>query len=94
MSVVVAVVGSRVEAEMIAGMLRGHGVKASVASDDAGGMEPFLQAQGVRVLVPDAKLDQARRLLDPTGARRTRSSKLNRFQRWIVRSLGGREPGS
>lgn len=93
MSIVVAVVGSRAEAEMIAGMLRGHGVKAWVSSDDAGGMDPFLQVQGVRVLVPDAKADQARRLLDPVGSRRSRPSKPNRFQGWIVRALGGREPG-
>jgi len=94
MSMVVAVVGSRVEAELIAGMLQGHGVKASVSSDDAGGMELPLQAQGVRVLVPDAKAAEARRLLDSMSLRRSRPPKTNRFQRWIVRVLGGGEAGS
>jgi hypothetical protein len=33
-STVVAVVGSRVEAEMIVGMLHGHGIHATVSGDD------------------------------------------------------------
>ena len=94
MSVVVAVVGSRVEAEMIVGMLGSHGVSASVSADDAGGMEPPLQAQGVRVLVPAANAAGARRLLAPSGRNRTASGEPNAFQRWIVSLLGGDKPQS
>jgi hypothetical protein len=59
----VAVVGSRVEAELIAGLLRSHGFEAAVAADDAGGQEPQLQLQGVRVLVASADETSARQLL-------------------------------
>jgi hypothetical protein len=59
----VAVVGSRVEAELIAGLLRSHGVRAAVLADDAGGQEPQLQMDGVRVLVALADEPLARRLL-------------------------------
>ncbi len=86
----VAVVGTRVEAEMIVGMLRSNGVQASVSADDAGGMEMPLQAQGVRVLVPDGEADEARRLLAPTGRDRPETAEPNAFQRWVVRVLGGR----
>lgn len=85
MAVTVAVAGSRAEAELIVGMLRGHGIAAAVSADDAGGVEVALQAQGVRVLVPDADAPQARALLrEPTEPAR-----LNRVQRWVVRLLGG-----
>jgi hypothetical protein len=53
----VAVVGSRSEAELIVGLLTSHGLRALAATDDAGGQEPQLQLQGVRVLV--AASDQA-----------------------------------
>jgi putative signal transducing protein len=56
-TVAVAVVGSRIEAELIAGLLRSHGVRAAVTADDAGGQEPQLQLGGVRVLV--ARADEA-----------------------------------
>ena len=59
----VAVVGSRVEAELIAGFLRSHGVAVAVLADDAGGQEPQLQLQGVRVLVASADEAVARRLI-------------------------------
>jgi len=59
----VAVVGSRTEAELIVGLLSSHGVNAAVATDDAGGQEPQLQLQGVRVLVPSADEAVARRLI-------------------------------
>jgi Putative prokaryotic signal transducing protein len=61
--VTVAVVGSRTEAELIAGLLGSHGVRAVVATDDAGGQEPQLQLQGVRVLVARSDEAAARRLL-------------------------------
>jgi hypothetical protein len=62
-AVSVAVVASRIEAELIAGMLRSHGLRAAVSADDAGGQEPALQIQGVRVLVPPSDEASARRLL-------------------------------
>lgn len=62
-SVPVAVAGSRIDAELIVGMLRSHGLRAVVSADDAGGLEPQLQLQGVRVLVPAADEDWARQPL-------------------------------
>jgi hypothetical protein len=61
--VTVAVVGSRTEAELIVGLLSSNGVSAFVATDDAGGQEPQLQLQGVRVLVAPADEAAARRLI-------------------------------
>jgi hypothetical protein len=59
----VAVVASRTEAELIVGMLRSNGLTAAVSADDAGGQDPQLQLQGVRVLVAPADEASARRLL-------------------------------
>ena len=59
----VAVVASRTEAELIVGMLRSNGLRAAVAADDAGGQEPQLQLQGVRVLVAPSDEAAARQLL-------------------------------
>ena len=90
MAVVAAVVGSRQEAELIVGMLRNHGLRAAVSADDAGGVDLALQAQGVRVLVPDDDAAKARKLLEtesPPGRR------MNRFQRLLVRLLGGATNG-
>ena len=61
--VAVAVVASRTEAELIVGMLRSNGLRAAVSADDAGGEEPQLQLQGVRVLVAPSDEASARRLL-------------------------------
>lgn len=68
-TVSVAVVDNRIEAELIAGLLRSHGVKAAVVADDAGGQEPQLQLDGVRVLVARADEATARQLLADTGDR-------------------------
>jgi len=85
-TVTVAVVGNRAEAELIAGMLRSNGVPAIVSADDAAGVEIALQAQGMRVLVSSDDAAEAHRLLaQPEPPTRP----LNRFQRWIVRLLGG-----
>jgi hypothetical protein len=65
-SVCVAVVGSRTEAELLAGILRSSGLKAAVSADDAGGQYPQMQIDGVRVLVAPADEASARRLLDAT----------------------------
>ena len=62
-TVPVAVVASRTEAELIVGMLRSNGLRAAVAADDAGGQEPQLQLQGVRVLVAPPDEAAARQLL-------------------------------
>jgi hypothetical protein len=62
-TVSVAVVASRTEAELIVGMLRSNGLRAAVAADDAGGHEPQLQLQGVRVLVAPADEASARQLI-------------------------------
>jgi len=56
-------VTSRTEAELIVGMLRSHGLSAAVSADDAGGEEPQLQLQGVRVLVAPSDEAAARQLL-------------------------------
>jgi hypothetical protein len=61
--VLVAVVTSRAEADLIVGLLRSHGLRAALAADDAGGQEPQLQLQGVRVLVAPSDEDSARQLL-------------------------------
>jgi Putative prokaryotic signal transducing protein len=62
-TVPVANVASSTEAELIAGLLRSNGLTAAVSADDAGGEEPALQLQGVRVLVAPADEALARRIL-------------------------------
>jgi hypothetical protein len=62
-NVPVALVPSRAEAELIVGMLRSNGLRAVISADDAGGLEPPLQIQGVRVLVTPSGEAPARRLL-------------------------------
>jgi hypothetical protein len=73
-TVPVAIVTSRTEADLIVGFLQSNGLWAAVSADDAGGQEPQLQMQGVRVLVARADEGSARRLLaaaadttDPDG---------------------------
>ena len=71
--VTVAVVTTRTEAELIVGMLRNNDLRAVVSADDAGGQEPQLQAQGVRVLVApadEARGPAAHRRSQPAGRRR------------------------
>ena len=63
----VAVVGSRAEADLIVGLLISHGLRAAIATDDAGGQEPQWQLSGVRVLVPASDEAAAHQLLDTTG---------------------------
>jgi hypothetical protein len=65
--VAVAVVASRTEADLIVGLFRAHGVRAAVSADDAGGQEPQLQVDGVRVLVAPADEAIARQLLAATS---------------------------
>jgi hypothetical protein len=61
--VTVATVASRFEADLIVGFLAQSGVPAAVSADDAGGQEPQLQLDGVRVLVAASDEAVARRLL-------------------------------
>ena len=63
----VAVVSSRTEAELIAGLLRSNGVRAAITADDAGGQDPQLQLEGVTVLVAPEDEATARELLADTG---------------------------
>jgi hypothetical protein len=59
----VAVVGSRVEAELAVGLLRSAGLKAAFSADDVGGQEPQLQQTGVHVFVAADDEAEARRIL-------------------------------
>jgi hypothetical protein len=62
-TVPVAVAASRIEADLIVGLLRSNGLTAVVSADDAGGLEPQLQVHGVRVLVTASDEASARRVL-------------------------------
>ncbi len=59
----VAVVSSRTEAELVAGLLRSNGLRVAVLADDAGGQDPQLQISGVRVLVDADDEAAARQVL-------------------------------
>jgi hypothetical protein len=59
----VAQVSSRSEADLIVGLLGSGGVRSVVSADDAGGQEPQLQLEGVRVLVAPADAAVARQIL-------------------------------
>ncbi len=65
--VLVAVVPSRIEAELIAGKLRSNGIRVAIVADDAGGQEPQWQRDGVRVLVAASDATLARELLAEDG---------------------------
>ncbi len=66
-TVPVAVVTSRVEAELIIGMLRNYGINAVLSADDAAGLDPALQTQGVDVLVAPPDEAAARLLIAGAG---------------------------
>jgi len=72
--VTAAVVASRTEADLIVGLLASNGVRAAVSADDAGGQEPQLQLDGVRVLVAPADEALARRLVAEAQAEAEDSS--------------------
>jgi hypothetical protein len=61
--VTVAIVRSRIEAELAVGLLRSHGLRATFLADDVGGQEPQLQQDGVRVLVAPDDEAAARQIL-------------------------------
>ena len=61
--VTVAIVASRIEAELAVGLLRSNGLRAVYIADDVGGLEPQLQQDGVRVMVAPEDEAAARRIL-------------------------------
>jgi hypothetical protein len=63
-TVPVAIVPTRIEAELIVGLLATHGVHAIIVADDAGGQQPQWQVRGVRVLVASDDEATARQILD------------------------------
>jgi hypothetical protein len=63
LTVPLTVVTSRTEAELIVGLLSSNGLRAAVSADDAGGQDPQLQLEGVRVLVAPSDEAAARRIL-------------------------------
>lgn len=65
--VVLTVLSSRSEADLLVGLLRSGGLWAAASADDAGGQEPQLQLQGVRVLVAASEEAPARQLLAATA---------------------------
>ena len=67
-TVPLTVVATRTEAELIVGMLRNNDLTAAVSADDAGGQQPQLQMQGVRVMVAPADEAAARRLLNAANS--------------------------
>ena len=54
---------NRVEADMAEGALRAAEIDAMVSADDAGGVEPGLWTQGIRLLVWREDADRAREVL-------------------------------
>jgi hypothetical protein len=64
LTVPLTVVTSRTEAELIVGLLSSNGLWAAVSADDAGGQDPQLQLEGVRVLVAPSDEAAARRILE------------------------------
>jgi hypothetical protein len=62
-NVTVAQVPSRTEADLIVGLLSTNGVRSVVSADDAGGQQPQLQIDGVRVLVARSDEAPARQIL-------------------------------
>ena len=60
--------GSEMEAEMAAAMLQAYGVEALVSTDDAGGMYPQMaQLRGIKLLVWEKDLEEAKALLESEG---------------------------
>jgi hypothetical protein len=66
--VVLRTFASRHEAELAGAILEANGVAAVVSSDDAGGMQPWMQGLlGVRLLVRHEDALHAGRLLDASS---------------------------
>jgi len=62
---VVKVFSNAQAADIAAATLRASGIDCTIAADDAGGMLlNFQTSEGVRVLVPSSRLEEARELLE------------------------------
>jgi hypothetical protein len=66
--VTLTVVSSRAEADLVVGLLRSGGLRAAISADDAGGQDPQLQLEGVRILVAAEDEPAARQLLSDAEA--------------------------
>jgi hypothetical protein len=67
--VVVRTFNYRHEAEFMRGVLDGHGIEASVVSDDCGAVDPALGlVRGIHLLVGKEQAEQARSLLNADSA--------------------------
>ena len=64
--ITVATVGSQSEADIIVGLLRSGGLRAIAIADDAGGLDPALQLEGVRIMVNPEDEADARSLIAST----------------------------
>jgi Putative prokaryotic signal transducing protein len=65
--VVLSTFPNRIEAEMAQGALENADIDAMVSGDDAGGVEPGLWTQGIRLLVRQGDVERARDVLDGTS---------------------------
>ncbi len=60
--------GTELEAEMAVAMLRAYGLEALVTTDDCGGMNPQMALlEGIRLLVWEKDVEEARALLEAEG---------------------------
>lgn len=76
---VVAIVPTKLEAEIMKGMLLANGIEASVQADDEGGMTPSLaEVQGIRLMVPEDQIDQAKALIQEAQSKEDRHLKVTR----------------
>lgn len=62
--VVVRTFLSAIEANFAHSVLEAANIQAFVRADDCGGVDPALQLSGVSLIVDQADLDEARRVLD------------------------------
>lgn len=66
---IAAIVPTKLQAEIMKGMLQANGVEATIQADDEGGMTPSLaEVQGIRLLVPEEQLDTAKKLIQAAEA--------------------------
>jgi hypothetical protein len=61
---------STIEAEIARGALEAAGIEAFVQADDAGGMRPHLQQQGVALIVRAEDAEAAARILGAASGHR------------------------
>jgi hypothetical protein len=62
-TVLLTILSSRTEADLLVGLLSSYGLTAVVSTDDSGGQNPELDLQGVRVLVTPSDEAEARQVL-------------------------------